>query len=429
MTSRVVELHEEEHMARKKKRWLILIVVVVIAAAAVAYAATTKGNGNGEEEKGPEIPVLAAGIDDVQVLVREVGTVEPEVKVEVKSNLSGRVVDLPIRAGDVVKKGQLLARIEPDVNQAQDLLAVRNQVEAAAIDYEDARQDYEAKRKLFENGLISVEVNREAETRYRQAQQAIDEAQDKIGLVEASGIPIGDNPRQVVNIFSPMDGVIIERPVELGETVTGSGSFNAGTVISTVADLGTMLVKAGINEVDIGKIHLGQVARVTLDAFPRVLFNGTISRIAPAARLDDQVKVFDVEIALDELGHELRTGMTANLEIRGEIREQVLTVPVESVFVRGEEEMVYIERETPLPKELETAEDEDESSDGAESDEAKSDDEKWRDDPRQEWRRWFEERTVVTGIASTTEVEVIEGLEEGEKVALADPSKPQDERS
>jgi HlyD family secretion protein len=416
-------------MARKKKRWLILIAVVVIAAAAVAYAARSKANGNGEEEKGPEIPTLAAGIDDVQVVVREVGTVEPEVKVEIKSNLSGKVVDLPIRAGDVVTKGQLIARIEPDVNQAQDLLAVRNRGEAANIGLEDAKQDYEAKRKLFENGLISVEVNREAETRYRQAMQAHEEARDQIGLVEASGIPIGDNPRQVVNIFSPMNGVIIARPVELGETVTGSGSFNAGTVISTVADLATMLVKAGINEVDIGKIHLGQESRVTLDAFPRVLFNGTISRIAPAARLDDQVKVFDVEIALEKLGVELRTGMTANLEIRGEIREQVLTVPVESVFVRGEEEMVYILRETPLPKKIAETEDDEENAEDSEGEDQKSDEEKWRDDPRQEWRRWFEERRVVTGIASTTEVEVVEGLEEGEKVALADPSKPQEERS
>jgi HlyD family secretion protein len=420
---------EEELMARKKKRWLILIAVVVIAAAAVAYAARTKGNGNGEDEKGPEIPTLAASIEDVQVVVREVGTVEPEVKVEIKSYLSGRVVDLPVRAGDVVTKGQLIARIEPDINQAQNLLAVRNQVQAASIDLEDAKQDYDAKRKLFENGLISVEVNREAETRYRQAQQASDEARDRIGLVEASGIPVGDNPRQVVNIVSPMDGVIIERPVELGETVTGSGSFNAGTVISTVADLSTMQVKAGINEVDIGKIHLGQETRITLDAFPRVLFKGTINRIAPAARLDNQVKVFDVEIALDELGRELRTGMTANIEIRGEIREQVLTVPIESVFVRGEEEMVYIERETPLPKETTDSEEGEEAVEGGEVDAQKTDEEKWRDDPRQEWRRWFEERKVVTGIASTTEVEIVEGLEEGEKVALADPSKPQEERS
>jgi HlyD family secretion protein len=415
-------------MARKRKIWWIVVAVAVIAVAAGAFAAKTHGNGNGKEEKGPDVPTLAASIDDVQVVVREVGTIEPEVKVEIKSNLSGRVVDLPIRAGDVVEKGQLIARIEPDVNQAQNLLSVRNQVQASAIDLEDAKQDYEAKRQLFESGLISVEVNREAETRYRQAVQAVEEAQGKIDLVEASGIPVGDNPRQVVNIISPMDGVIIERPVELGETVTGSGSFNAGTVIATVADLGTMLVKAGVNEVDIGKIHLGQETRITLDAFPRVLFLGTISRIAPAARLDEQVKVFDVEIALDELGRELRTGMTANIEIRGETREQVLAVPVESVFIRGEEEVVYILRDTPLPaKDAVPEADSGDAADGAGPEVAAG--KPWRDDPRQQWRRWFEERRVVTGIASTTEVEVVEGLAEGDKVALADPSKPKEESS
>ena len=230
-----------------------------------------------------------------------------------------------------------------------------------------------------------------------------------------------------------MDGVVIERPVELGETVTGSGSFNAGTVISTVADLGTMLVKAGINEVDIGKIHLDQEARITLDAFPRVVFKGTISRIAPAARLDDQVKVFDVEIALEELGLELRTGMTANIEIRGEIREQVLTVPVESVFVRGEEEMVYVQRDSPLPKEPADESRTPKPSKTPRSPKAtnrlNSPDERMARRPAAGMAALFEERRVVTGIASTTEVEIVEGLEEGEKVALADPSKPQEERS
>jgi multidrug efflux pump subunit AcrA (membrane-fusion protein) len=241
---------------------------------------------------------------------------------------------------------------------------------------------------------------------------------------------VGDNPRQVVNITSPMDGIIIERPVELGETVTGSGSFNAGTVISTVADLSTMLVKAGINEVDIGKVFKDQEVRITLDAFPRILFTGSICRIAPAARLDEQVRVFDVEIALDSLGKELRTGMTANIEIRGETRSKVLTVPVESVFIRGDEELVYVKRETPLPAEEEgtTAEETGENvGDAAAAEDDQNAD--WRDDPRQQWRRWFDERQVVTGIASTTDVEVRQGLESGEKVALADPSRTSDEDS
>jgi len=418
-------------MARSKKRWLIA-GVIILTATAVTFAARNHTAGNPEEETGPDIPVLAASMDDIQVVVREVGTVEPEVKVDIKSNLSGRVVDLPIRPGDRVEKGQLIARIEPDVNQAQDLLAVKNRVVSARIDLEDAEQDYESKRELFESGLISVELNRQAENRYRQMQQSLNAAQEKITLVEASGIPVGDNPQQVVNITSPMAGIIIDRPVELGETVTGSGSFNAGTIIATVADLATMQVKAGINEVDIGKIHEDQEVRVTLDAYARKLFPGSISRIAPAARMDNQVKVFDIEIALEHLSDELRTGMTANIEIRGETRDDVLTVPVESVFIRGEEEIVYVKRETPLPTEPADSTEGDSTEIDSDTDtdsEIAGDEAPWKNDPRQLWRRWFEERRIVTGIASTTDVEITDGLTQGEEIALADPSKPQEERS
>jgi len=397
-------------MSRVRKRWLLVTTLGLVTVAAVALASVNRSSDGTETEKGPDVPTIAATVDDIQVVVREVGTVEPEVKVDIKSTLSGRIVDLPIRAGDRVRKGDLIARIEPDVNQAQNLLAVKSRLQEAQIELADAKSDYDAKRQLFERGLVSVEIHRETETRLRQAQQAVDAAREKIGLVEASGIPVGDNPRQVVNVASPMSGIVIHRQVELGETVTGSGSFNAGTVIATVADLATLQVEAGVNEVDIGKIHEGQAVRVTLDAFPRVVFPGTIARIAPAARLDDQVKVFDVEIALEYLGHELRTGMTANIEVRGEQRAGVLTVPLESVFIRGDEELVYVPRGTPLP------------ADPADEAEAP-----WRDDPRQEWRRFFEERPVVTGISSTTDVEIVDGLAVDEKVTLADPTRVDDE--
>lgn len=405
----------------KKRRWFLVMVVLVVAGV-ISVGATRRGQGPAEEESGPEIPAMAARMGDVQVVVREVGTVEPEVQVEIKSTLSGRVVDLPIRAGDRVEKSDLIARIEPDVNQARNLFSVSQRVREARIDLDDAREDFEATQELYDKGLTALEVHRNARTRLKQAEQSVAAAQKDVNLVESSGIPVGDNPKQVVNITAPMAGVIIERPVELGETVTGSGSFNAGTPIATVADLGTMIVKAGINEVDIGKIHEDQPVQVTLDAFPRRLFPGTIQRIAPAARLDNQVKVFDVEIALDELGEELRTGMTANIEIEGERREDVLTVPLESVFVHGDEEVVYVQRDEPLPKEADAAADE--SAAGEDEAEADSD---WRDDPRQEWRRWFEERKVVSGIASTTDVQIVEGLDDGETVALADPTRPRDE--
>ena len=150
---------------------------------------------------------------------------------------------------------------------------------------------------------------------------------------------------QRLNVTSPMDGVVIRRGVELGDTVTsGVSSFNAGTVLMTVADVGTMIIKAGINEVDIGKVRLEQPVKISLDAYPKVKFAGAIKRIAPAARLEEKVKVFDVEIAIDRQGAELRTGMTANIDVLGERRDKVLTVPVEALFRRDDKEVVYIKK-------------------------------------------------------------------------------------
>lgn len=390
-------------MTAKRKRWVIGTAVgVVVVGAAVALAARARNTAPVKDDT----PVGKVALADVQVEVLDVGTVEPEVKVDVKSALSGKVVDLPVREGDVVKKGQLLAAIEPDVNQAQTLAGVRRGVNQAEIDFADASKDYLAKQELLKNGLISEEAHRAAETRYKTTREELDAAREKSAIMASSGVPVTTNPDQRINITAPMDGVVITRPVELGEAVTGAGSFNAGTVIATVADLSTMLVKAGINEVDIGKVRLGAPVVVTLDAYPKVRFPAKVSRIAPAARLADQVKVFDVEISLDSQGKELRTGMTANVSIKGDKALHVLAVPVESVFHREDGEVVYVRRaalaagngKPPAPKAT--------------------------PDPREAWKQRFEERKVETGIASLAKVQIVSGLVAGEEVALEDPSKP-----
>jgi len=404
-------------MTKGRKR-LLWIAIVAVVGVAVVFAVGAKGKDKGGPKN--ETPVGKAEIADVQVEVTEIGTVEPEVKVDVKSVLSGKVVSLPLREGDVVKKGQLIASIEPDVNQAQSLAAIRRAVNQAAIDLFDAEKDYRAKEELLKSGLVSVEIHREAETRYKAAKETLDSAKEKAALLTSSGIPVDAEKNQVLNITSPMDGVIIVRPVELGDTVTGAGSFNAGTVIATVADLSSMIVKVGINEVDIGKMQLGMPVTVTLDAFPKLSFEGRVSRIAPAARLQDQVKVFDTEVALDAQGKELRTGMTANVVVRGERAEGVLTVPVEAVFRRDDGEVVYFKKpKTPegeaggKGEKVATA---DTAGDGAAPAATPN--------PKDAWKMFFEERPVVTGLSSISHTEVLEGLSEGDEVALEDPSKP-----
>jgi HlyD family secretion protein len=414
-------------MTKKKKRWLIVGALgVVVVGATVALASRSKGTSPTKDET----PLGKVAIADVQVEVTEIGTVEPEVKVDVKSALSGKVAELPMREGDTVRKGQLLAAIEPDVNQAQTLAAVRRSVNQEVIDFSDAEKDYLAKLELLKAGLLSQDLFRTAETRYKSSQEALAAAREKAGIVESSGIPLSTNPQQLLNITSPMDGVVIKRAVEYGEAVTGAGSFNAGTVIGTVADLSKMIVKVGVSEVDIGKIRMAAPVTVTLDAYPKVRFPGKVSRIAPAARLQDQVKVFDIEVTLDNQGKELRTGMTANVTIKGDRAEKVLAVPVESVFRREDGEVVYVKKapagkggEAKAPKTA-VAEAATAKGEKAEAKATPKADPKATPDPRDAWKQKFEERKVESGLSSLSHTQIVAGLKEGEEVALEDPTKP-----
>jgi HlyD family secretion protein len=408
---------------KRVRRWLFLGALGILVAGGGAFVLRPKGPA---EEK-DKIKTAKAEVSDVQVRVTEVGSVEPDVKVDVKSVLSGKVAELLVREGDRVKRGQVLARVEPDVNQARDLVQVKNSVSEAEIALSEARATYERNKDLLAQGLLSAQAGLESETRYRQTKATRDSAMDKYRIVEESGVPIAAasaGTMQRLNVTSPMDGVVIRRPVELGDTVmSGVSSFNAGTILMTVADVNTMIIQAGINEVDIGKVHLEQPVKVTLDAYPKVKFAGTILRIAPAARLEEKVKVFDVEIAIDRQGAELRTGMTANIDIVGEKRAKVLTVPVEAIFKKDETEVVYVKK----PEEPKKAA----AAGGLLSSvfaAGKKDAPAAKPDPKDAWKEKFEAKEIETGLAAVDKVEVVKGLTAGMEIAVEDPTRPKEKK-
>ena len=141
--------------------------------------------------------------------------------------------------------------------------------------------------------------------------------------------------------------------MELGDTITsGVSSFNAGTVVFTVADLGSLIVRVNLNEVDIAKVKVGQAVRITLDAYPQKAFTGKVRFVAPAADLVEKIKVFKVEVALDELTEAFRTGMSANVEILGEKRDKAVSVPLEALQRRDGQTVVYRLKENLQPQDL-----------------------------------------------------------------------------
>lgn len=404
-------------MSAPKRKKKVVIWSVILAVAVIAVFVAMKASGGKKEAPKSPVKTAKAEVADVQVKVTEVGNVQPEVKVDVKSVVSGKVTQILHRDGDLVRRGDVLARVEPDLAQAQSLAETKNALSASQIRYEQAKKNFDQDHTLFTAGLLATKANRDSESEYLAAKQEYEKAREKYAIVEKSGIPINQSPEsfQGSNVIAPMDGVVLTKNIEIGESITsGVSSFNAGTVMFTVADVSKMIVKAGVNEVDIGKIRVGMPVKVTLDAYPKVAFQGRIDRIAPAVRIDDKVRVFDVEVRLDAQGRELRSGMTANIEVNGERKNKVLTVPVESVFQRDDGEIVFVKKNVD-PKQL-AAEAKNKSKDK----DAKAD--------KDAWKKFFEKRVVVTGLADNARVEILRGLKPGEEIALEDPTLPADKK-
>ena len=278
----------------RRKKWVIAgSAVVILAGSLVAVRANTKTKPESQES-----PFRLGKVqsEDLQVSVREVGVVDPEVKANVKSAVSGRVLGLRVREGDVVKTGQVLAEVEPDVNQAQSLSDVKGAVSQADIKLRDAERELAMQKSLFDSGLVSSQTLRNAQTARDLAADALASTQSRYRIVEDHGIPIsGASHSQQARVTSPMSGVVIKKGVELGETVTsGVSSFNDGTVMFTVADLKSLIIRVNLNEVDIAKVRVGQPVRVTLDAYPQKAFDGKVRFVAPAAKVVDKIKVFEI---------------------------------------------------------------------------------------------------------------------------------------
>jgi HlyD family secretion protein len=402
---------------RRRRRWpWILLLLVVVGGAGVGIGTLRGGGsrGNGKVKADDlDLRLGKSDVRDIQVTVNEVGTIEPVVKVDVKSNLSGKVIDLLVLEGDKVRAGQVLARVEPDVNQAQTLAAVRSDYKLAEIRAADAKRDVETNERLHREGYLSDTEMKNFRLKLDTAVEDLEAAKTRNRIVEESGIPMTGriSTTDRVNIVSPMEGYVIKKNVEVGQTVTsGVSSFNEGTVIYTVADLQSMLIKASINEVDIGRVRLNMPVVITVDAFPYRRFDGTVTHISPAARLKDKVKVFDIEVTLKEQVQEFRAGMTANIEVRGDKVQKVLSVPAEAVFKKNEREIVYVLKKTfdePKP---------------GERNPRKTKSGKY--DVSDVWQRFFEEREVKVGLASLERTQLMKGIDAGVDVALEDPTKP-----
>lgn len=314
--------------------------LALTALAAVAALGCSRANADHDSASRPyKVGVVNRG--DVQVMVEETGVVEPERQIVVKSPISGVVERLLTREGDRVRPGQLLARIVPDIAQANSFAQLRSEIAAAEIARDNARREYDRAQALAAIGGITQAELDQRHAAYDQAENQRRTALDQLRSVALSGVATGDST-QWARITAPVAGVVIRRGVEEGETVVGGTSaFGGGTELFTIADLSSLRVKAAINEVDIGKITMGDRVAITVDAFLGDTARGVVRLVPPAARQQERVRVFDVEIRVQDGEGILRPGMTANVRISGPVRRNVVRVPVEAVLLSEGKPVVF----------------------------------------------------------------------------------------
>lgn len=247
------------------------------------------------------------------------GTVQPINRVEIKSKASGEIEELPVEEGDYAKKGDLIVRLD-QTNVKADLEQAEADLEIARAELSQAQNNYDRQKKLFDKNMISEEEMDNATLQLAQAKGGIVRAQTAL-----------DQARERFDetiVRAPISGVILQKYVEEGQIIaSGISNVSGGTTIADIADMSNVYIEAGIDEIDVGKIRVGQAASVIAEAYPERTFQGHIIRIAPEARVEQNVTLFDVVIEVANSDGILKSGMNADVKITIVEKNDVLLAP------------------------------------------------------------------------------------------------------
>ena len=394
---------------KKRKKWLwfaLPVLLIVLVAAGLLFA---KGTGTKID------PSKMADVkkDDLAKSVVATGKIEPITKVEIKSKASGIVKKLYVEYGQTVKKGQVLADLDRDeiqaqVNQARAQLESQEaQAGSSAADVERAKFDaegvdiptlqhaYERAQQMGKDGVISQQALDDAQRAYVMAVNKRDSARANLQVLSAkskqsqadvakarANLAQLEEQLSYTTITSPIDGVVLSRDVEVGDAVSSILVLgSSATLVMTLGDMNEVYVKGKVDESDIGKVYLGQPARIKVESFKDKTFTGKVTKISPMGVEKDNVTTFEVRASIDNHENILKAEMTANAEIILEEHKGVLTIP-EGAIIYDKDKKASVQLADASQK------------DG------------------------FRKVPVTVGISNGSKTEVLSGLKDGDKVIL-----------
>jgi HlyD family secretion protein len=421
MTAAPLSSLNKPKRSRKKLYWIIGVLLVIVVASVAAGMAKKR-------EKPIPVTTEKAFRKSITQLVTATGKIQPEIEVKISPEVSGEIIDMPVKEGQVVRKGQLLLRIKPDTYRAQveEQQAALSGARATAVTQKSqmakAEADYARAKNLFAEHLIPEADRKTAQTNYEVAQAAVNASQFDIQRAEGALRTI-DQALSKTTIAAPSDGSISSLTSRIGERVVGTSQF-AGTEVMRIADLSNMEARVNVNENDIVNVKIGDVARISVDAYPDRKIAGIVREIASTATTNnagtqEQVTNFEVKISVSDKTVQLRPGMSTTADIETDTVKDVVAVPIQSVTVRSTDSKL-----SPEEREKQSAQSVAKDDDNkAEVSNQTLEKQKEREQREKLERVVFiksgdtvKMQKVETGIADTTFIEIKSGIKPGDEV-------------
>lgn len=295
---------------------------------------------------GSDVEYITAPVErrDITSICTATGTINPVTTVSVGTQVSGRIKDLYADYNSRVHKGQLIAEIDPAAFEAQlgqaraNLLAAKAALDQAVADRKDSRRNLARIRRLHAELVVGESELDAAETRDAVAEAQVGVARAQVVQAQAA-FDLAETNLQYTKIYCPIDGIVIARRVDVGQTV--AAAFQTPTLFVVAEDLTRMRINTSVDEADIGRVKLDQQVRFSVDAYPGDLFEARVMQIRNDPQITQNVVTYDVLIDVDNVDLRLKPGMTASVEIIIDQREQVLCVPDAALRFRPEGEPPY----------------------------------------------------------------------------------------
>ncbi len=318
--------------------------------------------------------------DTLRRTVVATGKVEPRDEVLIKPQISGIVSELHKEAGQLVRKGEVIATVKV-IPELASLNSAESRVAVARLSLDQARTEQERTAALYAKGVVAAEEFKQGRTALRKAEEELRNAQDNLEITR-NGIANRYREQSNTQVRSTIDGMILDVPVKEGNSVIQANTFNDGTTIASVADMSDMLFRGKVDETDVGKLRSGMPVRLTVGAMQDVELAARLEYVAPKAAEENGLVLFEVKAAAavpDSLF--VRAGYSANAEIEILRREGVLVLPESCVEFEGDKAWVHV-----LTSEEEAPE------------------------------QTFERREVRTGISDGIDVEIVSGIDESDRI-------------